>query len=96
MQPIVSGDVAAAMAEVAIAEPINGTVELAGPEPIRMDELIRRSLGANGDSRKVIAEVPALYYGIKLNDQSLSLALAPRLGSLHSQTYSVSPHLEGN
>jgi uncharacterized protein YbjT (DUF2867 family) len=42
MQPIVSDDVAAALADVAIAEPLNDTVELAGPEPIRMDELVRR------------------------------------------------------
>src|SRR5688572_16884828 len=44
MQPIASEDVAAALAGVAIAEPLNGTVELAGPEPIRMDELVRRFL----------------------------------------------------
>src|SRR5438034_1990385 len=42
MQPIVSDDVAAAMAEIAVEKPVNGTVELAGPEPIRLDELVRR------------------------------------------------------
>ena len=56
MQPIVSDDVAAALADVAVAEPLNGTVELAGPEPVRMDELVRRYLSANGDSRKVITD----------------------------------------
>ena len=80
MQPIVSDDVAAALADVAIAEPLNDTVELAGPEPIRMDELVRRFLSANGDPRKVITDVHALYYGIAVNDQSLIPGDHPRLG----------------
>ena len=80
MQPIVSDDVAAALADVAIAEPLNDTVELAGPEPVRMDELIRRYLSAKGDSRKVIADPEALYYGVKVNDQSLTPGAHPRLG----------------
>ena len=51
MQPIVSDDVAAELADVAEAEPLNGTVDLAGPEPIRMDELVRRFLRAHeGDN----------------------------------------------
>jgi uncharacterized protein YbjT (DUF2867 family) len=60
MQPIVSDDVAAALADVAIAEPLNDTVEVAGPEPVRMDELIRQYLSAKGDSRKVITDPQAL------------------------------------
>ena len=47
MQPIVSDDVAAALADVAVGTPVNGTIELAGPEPIRLDELVRRFLSAN-------------------------------------------------
>src|SRR6516225_9147289 len=80
MQPIVSDDVAAALADVAIAETLNDTVELAGPEPIRMDELVRRFLSANGDPRKVITDVHALYYGIEVNDQSLVPGDDARLG----------------
>src|SRR6185312_14985513 len=53
MQPIVSDDVAAALADIAVAAPLNGMVELAGPESIRMDELVRRFLTANRDPRKV-------------------------------------------
>jgi uncharacterized protein YbjT (DUF2867 family) len=53
MQPIVSDDVAAVMAEVAVKEPLNGTIELAGPEPIRLDELVRKFLSANRDARTV-------------------------------------------
>ena len=49
MQPIVSDDVAAALADVAVARPLNGTIDLAGPDPIRMDELVRRFLNAKHD-----------------------------------------------
>ena len=80
IQPIVSDDVAAALADVAIAEPLNETVELAGPESVRMDELIRRYLSAKGDSRKVITDPQALYYGVKVDDQSLTPGAHPRLG----------------
>src|SRR5947209_9412525 len=52
MQPIVSDDVAAALADIAVEQPLNGTIELAGPEPIRMDEVVRRLLSANRDAAK--------------------------------------------
>jgi uncharacterized protein YbjT (DUF2867 family) len=80
MQPIVSGDVAAALADIAVAEPLNGTVELAGPEPIRMDELVRRFLRANGDGRQVVTDPQARYYGISVGDRSLTPGDHPRLG----------------
>lgn len=80
MQPIAAEDLAAALADVAVKEPLNATIELAGPEPIRMDELVRRFLSANGDERRVKTDVQALYYGIKDNDQSLTPGERPRLG----------------
>jgi uncharacterized protein YbjT (DUF2867 family) len=80
MQPIVSDDVAAALADIALGEPINGMVELAGPEPIRQDELVRQFLSATGDARKVITDVHARYYGVEVNDQSLLPGDNPRLG----------------
>jgi uncharacterized protein YbjT (DUF2867 family) len=80
MQPIVSDDVAAVMADVAVAEPLNGTVELAGPEPIRQDELVRKFLSATGDPRTVTTDPSALYYGIALTDQSLTPGDNPRIG----------------
>jgi hypothetical protein len=49
MQPIASDDVAAILADIAVGEPLNGMVEMAGPEPIRMDELVRRYLTATRD-----------------------------------------------
>ena len=80
IQPIVSDDVAAALADVAVEEPVNGTVELAGPEPIRLDELVRRYLSANRDTRKVTTDVHAGYFGTAVNDQSLTPGNNPRLG----------------
>ena len=77
MQPIASDDVAAVMADVALAEPLNGTVDLAGPEPIRQDDLVRQFLNATGDARTVITDPKALYYGIAVNDQSLTPGRQP-------------------
>ncbi|OLB63579.1 MAG: NmrA family transcriptional regulator [Ktedonobacter sp. 13_2_20CM_2_54_8] len=71
MQPIAANDVAAALTGFALAEPLNGTIEIAGPEPIRMDEFARRFLSATRDPRKVTADVHARYFGTELNDQSL-------------------------
>src|SRR4029453_14057221 len=59
MQPIASDDVAAVMADVALAEPLNGTVELAGPEPIRQDEFVGNFLKATGDARTGITDTHA-------------------------------------
>jgi uncharacterized protein YbjT (DUF2867 family) len=80
MQPILSDDVASTLAEIAVGEPLNGTVELAGPEPIRQDELVRQFLIANRDAREVITDVHARYFGTELNDQSLTPGANPRLG----------------
>ncbi|HLO00935.1 MAG TPA: SDR family oxidoreductase [Pyrinomonadaceae bacterium] len=80
MQPIVSDDVAAALAEITLGPPVNGTVELAGPERLRLDELVRRFLSAKQDARQVVTDVHARYFGIELNDQSLTPGDNPRIG----------------
>jgi uncharacterized protein YbjT (DUF2867 family) len=82
MQPIAAEDVVAALAEVACGEPMNGTVEIAGPEPLRQDELVRQFLRATGDVRQLITDAQARYYGLEVNDQSLVPGPHPRLGSL--------------
>jgi len=79
VQPVVSDDVAAALADVTLGAPVNGTVELAGPERVRLDELIRRFLSANQDTRQVVADVHARYFGAELNDQSLTPGDNPRI-----------------
>ena len=83
MQPVVSDDVAATLADVAIAKPLNDTVELAGPEPIRMDELVRRFLSASQDTRQVITDPQARYFGTAVDDQSLTPGDNPRIGPTH-------------
>ena len=71
MQPIAADDVAAALTGFALSEPLNGTIEIAGPEPIRMDDFAGRFLSAMRDPRKVTTDVHALYFGTELNDKSL-------------------------
>ncbi len=79
MQPMAADDVAAGLADVAVARPLNGTVELAGPEAIRLDELARRLLSAKRDPRQVSTDVKAGYFGAELDDRSLHA----RQGSTH-------------
>lgn len=82
VQPIASDDVADAMANVALAAPINGTIEISGPERVRMSELVARYLKASGDPRKVVTDPEALYFGARLNDNSLVSDNDPRLGHI--------------
>ena len=81
MQPIAADDVAAVMAETALARPSNGTFDLAGPETIRQDDLVRQFLATTGDTRSVVTNPQALYFGLTVNDQSLTPGDNPRLGS---------------
>ncbi|OYD80439.1 SDR family oxidoreductase [Azospirillum brasilense] len=81
IQPIASDDVVAALAEVALASPVNGTLEVAGPEAIPLDELVRRLLQATKDTRKIVPDIHARYFGDVLNDQSLTPGRNPRLGT---------------
>jgi uncharacterized protein YbjT (DUF2867 family) len=83
MQPIVSDDVAAALADVALAKPLNGTVELAGPDPIRMDDLVRQFLVARHDPRHVITDPATGYFGTPVTDRSLTPGNNPRIGPTH-------------
>jgi uncharacterized protein YbjT (DUF2867 family) len=80
MQPIASDDVAAFVADAALAEPLNGTFDVAGPEPIRQDDLVRHFLDATGDARTVVTDPKALYFGIAVDDRSLTPGDNPRLG----------------
>ena len=70
-QPIAADDVAEALARVAVEPPRNGTMEIAGPDQFRLDELIQQSLTARGDPRQVIADPKARYYGAMLSERSL-------------------------
>jgi uncharacterized protein YbjT (DUF2867 family) len=81
MQPMVSDDIAEIVASIAVQKPLNTTIEIAGPEPIRMDDLVRQYLSATGDPRKVTTDPKAGYFGISVDDQSLTPGPNPRLGS---------------
>ncbi|MGJ4906084.1 SDR family oxidoreductase [Bradyrhizobium sp. HKCCYLS2058] len=81
-QPVAADDVAAALADVAPAAPINGIVELAGPEQLSLDEFGRRYLAAINDPRKVVADIHARYFGTELDDRSLTPGDHPRLGAI--------------
>lgn len=80
IQPIAADDVAAALADLAVAAPVNGTVEVGGPERFPLDELARTFLAARADRREVIADVHARYFGSALDDRSLVAAAGARIG----------------
>src|SRR5947199_83629 len=71
MQPIASDDVAAALADIALSAPLGGTLEIAGPERVRMTTIVQRYLQHIGDPRAVVADPKARYFGGELNDDSL-------------------------
>jgi uncharacterized protein YbjT (DUF2867 family) len=79
-QPIAADDVASGLAEVALGAPVNGMIEIAGPERAGLDEMVRRFLGATKDPREVITDADARYYGLVVNDQSLTPGADPRIG----------------
>ncbi len=72
VQPISSDDIAAIVSDTALAEPINGSFDAAGPEKVGLAELMKRYLSALGDQRVVVTDAGAAYYGAQLNDQSLT------------------------
>ncbi|MEU1599294.1 SDR family oxidoreductase [Streptomyces sp. NPDC005708] len=71
IQPIGSDDVAAAVGRAAVDAPVNGVVEVAGPDAFQLDELIRAALAAKNDSRTVVADEHAPYWGAKLQEATL-------------------------
>ena len=82
IQPIAADDVARAVAKIATATPLNGTVEIGGPEPFYLDGLIRRVLGARRDPRDVVGDLHARYFGTELDERSLVPGDEAELGEL--------------
>ncbi|MNN89529.1 hypothetical protein D3C81_2073570 [compost metagenome] len=82
-----SDDVAATLADVTLETPVNGTIEVAGPEAVPLDELIRRFLRITQDNRKVVPDVHARYFGALLDDQSLTPGNNPRLGAIRFEDW---------
>jgi len=71
IQPMAAEDVASAVCRIAEGVPVNGIVEVAGPQQFRLDDLIRRGLSAGNDPREVIADPRALYFGAVLQERTL-------------------------
>jgi uncharacterized protein YbjT (DUF2867 family) len=86
-QPMAADDVATGVARVAVGPPINGTVEIAGPEPFRLDELVRRRLAALKDPREVITDPNARYSGARVGENTLLPGNQARLGETRFETW---------
>jgi uncharacterized protein YbjT (DUF2867 family) len=93
IQPMAADDVAKAVGRVALGAPLNGTVEVAGPQPFRFDELIRQGLAARNDPREVIADKHARYFGAELDERSLIPAGDARLGEIRLEEWLQQPVL---
>src|SRR5712664_4047855 len=86
-QPMAADDVASAVGRVAVGQPIDGTVEIGGPEAFRIDELVRRRLVPLNDSREVIADPNTKYSGAKLDERTLVPGKDARLGEASFETW---------
>ena len=95
IQPMAADDVAEALSAVAVGPPLNGTVDVAGPDQFRFDELIRRGLSARRDPRDVVADPHARYFGAELDERSLVPAGDARLGVIHFHEWLGQPALQG-
>jgi uncharacterized protein YbjT (DUF2867 family) len=87
IQPMAADDVASAVGRIAMGPPVNGTVEVAGPERFRLDEFVRSDLAARKDSREVIADPQARYYGIKVSESTLVPGDNARLGEMRFESW---------
>ncbi|MEJ8825894.1 SDR family oxidoreductase [Variovorax humicola] len=81
LQPVAAQDVAAAMADAALGAPLNGMVEVGGPERAGMAAMVERWLRANGDARTVMPDASAPYFGVRVNDGSLTTGADARVGA---------------
>jgi uncharacterized protein YbjT (DUF2867 family) len=87
VQPIMSDDVADAVADAALGAPINGIIEIAGPERAPLDEMVRRFLTAKRDPRQVVADTHARYFGTELDDRSLTPGDGAHIGSIRFEDW---------
>lgn len=88
IQPIAADDVAAAVARVALGNPINGIVEIAGPQLFGVDEFVRQGLAARNDHREIVVDTHAQYFGATLDERSLiPVGNSARLGEIRFQDW---------
>jgi uncharacterized protein YbjT (DUF2867 family) len=91
IQPMAAEDVATALARTAVGTPVNGTIEIAGPERLRFDEFIRRGLGARNDPREIVADPHARYFGAELSERTLVAGDGARLGETRFEDWLTQP-----
>jgi uncharacterized protein YbjT (DUF2867 family) len=91
IQPMAAEDVATQVAKVAVEAPVNGIVEVAGPEQFRMDQLVGRYLAARDDKRSVIADPHARYYGAELEERTLVADNKATIGQIKFEDWLSSP-----
>jgi uncharacterized protein YbjT (DUF2867 family) len=82
-------DVAKAVGRIAVGAPLNGTVEVAGPQQFRFDEFIRQALRARNDPREVVADSHARYFGAELAERALVPGDGARLGEVAFQDWQL-------
>src|ERR1700756_4908390 len=87
IQPMAADDVASAVGLIATGAPVNGIVEIGGPEKFRLDELVRQYLAANKDPREVVADPKARYYGVDISERTLLPGDGARLGETRFETW---------
>jgi uncharacterized protein YbjT (DUF2867 family) len=90
-QPMAADDVASGLSRIAVGSPVNGIVEIAGPEQFRVDELVRRRLASTKDPREVIADPHARYGGAEVSERTLLPGKEARLGELRFADWLKSP-----
>jgi uncharacterized protein YbjT (DUF2867 family) len=94
IQPMAADDVAKAVGRIALEAPVNGTVDVAGPQPFRFDDLVRQGLSARNDPRTVVVDPHARYFGAELGERSLIPAGDARLGEIRFQEWLEQPALQ--
>ena len=87
IQPMAADDVAAAVGRTAVGPPVNGIVEVGGPEQFRLDEFIRQGLEARDDPRDVIADPDARYFGARLDERTLVPSDDASLAETHFEVW---------
>ncbi|MGH9498699.1 MAG: SDR family oxidoreductase [Terriglobales bacterium] len=90
-QPMAADDVATAVGRIAVGKPVNGIIEIGGPEKFRVDELVRRRLASLKDPREVVADPDARYSGAKIGDKTLVPGSDARLGETRFETWLTQP-----